>query len=474
MQARTGLPRQQGRGQVQHAALPRLAVNGLGLIDGQLALVVALDPLRSGQVDGAEAQRQPVHRHRSGDRHPVLVAQHDAVGDQVQRAQARSRAASDRRPRLTGNDGRAVARPLGAQNAVPDQGPGRDLGHVAGRARAIEGGRVQHQLKGRNAGDGVTGVQADGAVEVDRLAGRQDQALQLGRAGALVAGHQTVQHRLVQGDARRQDAIRARGGQGLAGPDVHRARREGQITRAIVDVLAQADRARGDEAERAVGIKGGAVLDRDHAGGARRGVAGELQQAVRHGQQVHVVGPQGVAHGRVEGGVALAQGRDPGAVLHQNVSVAIGDQQDLRPLQNRSLAHGDAAEPTGAEVALVRPGAAGHHLNLGRLTGGEDAVRHTAQGHDPGADRIQVGGVERQVAVARLRRAVRQDFQRVLVAVVVVAADHGQRAADAALGRIEQTLALEREGRTILVRIRRQGEDEGLAVFRQEGQRTVE
>ena len=365
VQAGAGLARQQRRGQVQHAALPRLTVNGLGLIDGQLALVVALDPLRGRQVDGAEAQSQPVHRRRVGDRHPVLVTHHDAVGDQVQRTHARSRAVGDRRPRLTGNDGRAVARSLCAQNAVPDQGSGRDLGHVPGPARAIEGRRVQHQLQGRNASGGVTGVQTDGAVEVDRLAGRQDQALQPGRARALIARHQAVQHGLVQGDARRQDAVLARRGQGLARPDVHRGRREGQIARAIVDVLAQADRARRDEAERAVGIEGGAVLDRDDAGGARRGVAVELQQAVGHRQQVHIIGPQAVAHGRVESRIALAQGRDAGAVLHQNVGVTIGDQQDLRPLQNRALAQGDAAETACAEADLVRPAAACNNLDFG-------------------------------------------------------------------------------------------------------------
>ncbi|MNT02090.1 hypothetical protein D3C72_1365780 [compost metagenome] len=109
----------------------------------------------------------------------------------------------DRRARQAGNDGRTPLVALGAQNAVPDQGAGRDLGHIARPARAVKGGRVQHQLQLRDAGGRIARVQADRTVEVDRLAGRQDQPLQLGRPRALVAGHQAVQHRLVQRNAGR-------------------------------------------------------------------------------------------------------------------------------------------------------------------------------------------------------------------------------------------------------------------------------
>ena len=474
MQAGPGLSGQQRRGQVQRAALPRLTIDGLRLIDGQIALVVGLDALRRRQVDGAETQGQPVQRQVGADRQPVLVAQDDAVGDQVQRPKPLARPAVDRRARQAGDDGRVPLVALDAQNAIPHQGSGRDLGHIARVACAVEGRRVQHQLQLRNAGGRVAGVQADRAIEVDRLAGRQDQPLQLGRARALVARHQAVQHGLVQGDARGQDAVRRRLGQGLAGPDVHRTRGEGQVARAIVDVLTQADRAGGDEAERAVGIEGRAVLygdDARAAGGGR--IAGELQQAVRHGQQVHIVGHQRVAHGRVKGRVALAQGRDPCAGFDQDVGVAVGDQQDLRPLQHCAFAHDDAGEAAVAEVGLVGHAGADQHLDAVRQAG-RDPVRHPAQGHDPRADRIQVGRIEGQ-GLLGARRAVGQDLQGVVAAAVVGAGDDGERAAQAALGCIEQTLALEGEGRTITVGLGRgQGQKEGLAVLGQDRQRIIE
>ncbi|MND55836.1 hypothetical protein D3C80_469300 [compost metagenome] len=99
MQAGPGLTGQQRRGQVQRAALPRLTIDGLRLIDGQVALVVGLDALRRRQVDGAEAQSQPVQRQVGAHRHAVLIAQDNAVGDQVQRAQSLARSAMDRRAR---------------------------------------------------------------------------------------------------------------------------------------------------------------------------------------------------------------------------------------------------------------------------------------------------------------------------------------------------------------------------------------
>ncbi|MNN32002.1 hypothetical protein D3C81_1457130 [compost metagenome] len=147
MQAGPGLARQQRRGQVQRAALPRLTIDGLRLIDGQLTLVVGLDAFRRRQIDGAEAQSQTVQRQVGADRQPVLVAQDDAVGDQVQRAQPLARPAVDRRARQTGDDGRAPLVALGPQNPVPDQGSGRDLGHIACTARAVERRSVQHQLQ---------------------------------------------------------------------------------------------------------------------------------------------------------------------------------------------------------------------------------------------------------------------------------------------------------------------------------------
>ncbi|MNS22537.1 hypothetical protein D3C72_543340 [compost metagenome] len=147
MQAGPGLSGQQRRGQVQRAALPRLTIDGLRLIDGQLTLVVGLDAFRRRQIDGAEAQSQTVQRQVGADRQTVLVAQDDAIGDQVQRPQPLARATVDRRARQTGDDGRAPLVALGPQNPVPDQGSGRDLGHIACTARAVERRSVQHQLQ---------------------------------------------------------------------------------------------------------------------------------------------------------------------------------------------------------------------------------------------------------------------------------------------------------------------------------------
>ncbi|MNX42433.1 hypothetical protein D3C86_728550 [compost metagenome] len=101
-------------------------------------------------------------------------------------------------------------------------------------------------------------------------------------------------------------------------------------------------------------------------------------------------------------------------------------------------------------------------------------MRHAAQRHDPRADSVQIGGIERQ-RLLRARRAVGQDLERIVLTAIVGAGHNRQRAAQPAFGGVEPPLALEGEGRPIAARLgRRQGQDEGLAVLGQDRQRVVE
>src|SRR3546814_3002114 len=92
--------------------------------------MVALNPIRSDQIDRAKAERQPIQRQRRAQWNTVLIPNHDTVGEEVEHARSRSGAARNNAARQR-SDGFPI--PLvaaGAQHDVPYQRAGLDRGGI--------------------------------------------------------------------------------------------------------------------------------------------------------------------------------------------------------------------------------------------------------------------------------------------------------------------------------------------------------
>ena len=401
---RTGLAGQQRRAEVQVAAAIGPCLGGVvpgspGLVHRQRALVVGGDAFAGVEIHAGKAQRQALVRaHRIGLALGT-VAELDDVRVDHQLAAAGASAAGDDVGRRRGR-------------AVPDQGTGFDASDVARAAVAVDGRRAQHQpLQRRLAGGRVDGAQIHAAVEVDRITGGQDEVFQGRRAGAGITPQQTVEHALVQRQARGQDAGGSRPCQRLGTAHVDAAHGQHQVAGAIAHRLAQFEGLVGGGGDRTFRVQhgfagaaraGGAGADvqiarAEHAPTVVGGGRGHVQPAIGHRQHPGLARHQHIAIGRVPGRLALPQRIDARALLDGQALVLVVDHQEDRcRFQHGALAQD---EFTGRAVAQVDlPGILGRRSAV--VLHRERGHRRTADADAGGAQAVERTGVDRNAIEA--------------------------------------------------------------------------
>ncbi len=309
--------------------------------------MVGGDPLAGCQVDRGEAQRQTLVAVDGAGLAEGTVTELEAFAADVQRALATAGAAGD------DPGGRRL-------RTVPDQVGGADRGDTVAVAVAIDRRGAQHQARQAGAtGARIVGVEADVAVEVERVAGVQHQRLQSRRTRRGIALQQAVEHLLVERQPRRQHTTLGQLGQQCLLADIEAAHRQGQVAGAVAHTVVEHEALVGGRDQTAFGIQPGFASHAIGSGNAEQDIAGttirrsgfrrqDVQHAVRQGEH-------GTPSRRIQEAIPCIvgcspppQGNDGGPLLEADrLSRPVRQEEHLGCGQLGAIAQDDALRAIG-------------------------------------------------------------------------------------------------------------------------------